>query len=209
MGELAERAFTEQRLLDAWSEARDAALADGEVGPEVERFEAAAARHVSELAEALSAGTFQPHPVARVEIAKPGGGVRRLAVPSLADRIVERALLAELDAVIDPLLLPWSFAYRHGLGVRDALACLVEAREAGAAWVARADIDDCFDHIPRWEVLRLLRAVISDTEAVDLVRRMLDRGVTGHRVPAAGRGLGLHQGSVLAPLLSNLYLDTF
>ena len=134
MGELTERAFTEQRLLDAWSDVRDAALADGEAGAEVERFEAAAARHVSELAAALSAGTFQPHPVARVEIAKRGGGVRRLAVPSLADRIVERALLAELDAVIDPLLLPWSFAYRHGLGVRDAVACLAEARDAGAAW---------------------------------------------------------------------------
>jgi len=82
MGELVERAFTEQRLLEAWDSVRDAALADGEAGPEVERFEAAAARHVSELAEALGGGTFQPHPVARVEIAKPGGGVRRLAVPT-------------------------------------------------------------------------------------------------------------------------------
>jgi hypothetical protein len=49
MGELLERAFTEQRLLDAWREVRDAALADGEGGPEVNRFEAAAARHVSQL----------------------------------------------------------------------------------------------------------------------------------------------------------------
>ena len=70
---------------------------------------------------------------------------------------MERGLLGELDAVIDPLLLPWAFAYRRGLGVRDALACLVEARDAGAAWVARADIDDCFDRIPRWEVVRLAR----------------------------------------------------
>jgi hypothetical protein len=52
-------------------------------------------------------------------------------VRSLIDRIVERALLAELDLVVDPLLLPWSFAYRRGLGVHDAVACLVEAREAG------------------------------------------------------------------------------
>jgi CRISPR-associated protein Cas1 len=63
---------------------------------------------------------------------QPAGGLRRLGVPSLVDRIVERALLEELDAVVDPLLLPWSFAYRRGLGVRDAVACLVEAREAGA-----------------------------------------------------------------------------
>lgn len=209
MGELLDRAFTEQRLLDAWDSVREAALADGEAGPEVERFEAAAARNVSELAASLADGTFQPSPVVRVEIAKSTGGVRRLAVPSLRDRIVERALLAELDAVIDPLLLPWSFVYRHGLGVRDAVACLAEARDAGAGWVARCDIDDCFDHIPRWEVIRRLREVVHDLAAVDLVRRFMDRPVIGEHVPHADRGLGLHQGSPLSPLLSNLYLDAF
>jgi group II intron reverse transcriptase/maturase len=209
VGDLLARAFTEQGLLDAWDQVREAALADGEAGPEVERFEAAAARRISYLAEDLADGTFKPSPVVRAEIAKPGGGVRRLEVPCLVDRIVERALLAELDLVIDPLLLPWSFAYRRGLGVRDALACLMEARDAGAAWVARADIDECFDRIPRWAVLRLLRAAVTDTQAVDLVRRLLDRPVAGERVATAERGLGLHQGSVLAPLLSNLYLDGF
>jgi hypothetical protein len=95
VGDLLARAFTEQALLDAWADARDAALADGEAGPEVERFEAA--RRVSQLAESLADGTFAPGPLMRVEIAKPAGGLRRLEVPSLADRIVERALLAELD----------------------------------------------------------------------------------------------------------------
>ncbi len=106
MGELLERAFTKQRLLDAWEAVRDAARADGDVGPEVERVEVAAARNVSSIAKALADGTFEPKPVVRVEIAKPSGGVRLLAVPVLTDRIVERALLAELDPLIDPLLLP-------------------------------------------------------------------------------------------------------
>ena len=209
MGEMFERAFTEQRLLDAWDAVRDSALADGEAGPAVEHFEAAAARHVSELAESLANGTFEPQPVVRVEIAKHSGGVRRLAVPSLRDRIVERALLAELDGVIDPLLLPWSFAYRHGLGVRDAVSCLAEARDEGATWVARCDIDDCFEHIPRWEVLRRLREVVADLAVVDLVRKLMDRPVVGERTPHAQRGLGLHQGSPLSPILCNLYLDAF
>jgi retron-type reverse transcriptase len=51
-------------------------------GPEVEHFEAAAARHIGELAESLSDGTFQPHPVVRAELAKPSGGTRRLAIPA-------------------------------------------------------------------------------------------------------------------------------
>jgi retron-type reverse transcriptase len=82
MGEMLERAFTEQRLLDAWGDVRAAALADGEAGAEVERFEAASARYVSEIAGALRDGTFQPHPVVRVEVIKHGGGVRKLAVPT-------------------------------------------------------------------------------------------------------------------------------
>ncbi|MEO3858501.1 reverse transcriptase domain-containing protein [Acrocarpospora sp. B8E8] len=182
MGELTARAFTEQNLLDAWHAVRESAFEDGEAGPEVERFEAAAARKISALAEELADGSFTPSPVIHVEIAKPSGGARILGVPLLIDRIVERALLAELDAVIDPILLPWSFAYRRGLGVRDAIAALVEARDAGAAWVARADIEDCFASIPRWEVLRRLRAVITDSAAVDLVGRLMDRPVAGRRV---------------------------
>src|SRR6266545_3442816 len=96
-------------LLDAWDEVRATALEDGVAGAEVERFEAAAARKISMLATDLADGSWEPSPVVRVEIAKPDGGFRQLGVPGLVDRIVERALLAELDQVIDPLLLPWSF----------------------------------------------------------------------------------------------------
>ena len=209
MGEMFERAFTQQRLLDAWKEARDAAYADGEAGAEVERFEAAAARNVSEIADVLASGTYEPKPVHRVEISKSGGGTRRLAIPCLEDRIVERALLAELDHVVDPLLLPWSFAYRKGLGVKDAIAALTEARDEGAQWVARCDIDDCFEHIPRWEVVRRLREAVHDLAVIDLVRKFMDRAVIGERTAYAERGLGLHQGSPLSPLLCNLYLDAF
>jgi retron-type reverse transcriptase len=116
MGEMFERAFTEQRLLEAWQEAREAALDDGDAGAAVEQFEAAAARNIGELSEGLADGTFEPQPVVRVEVAKPGGGTRKLSIPSLRDRIVERALLVELDAVIDPLLLPWSSPAGTGSG---------------------------------------------------------------------------------------------
>jgi CRISPR-associated protein Cas1 len=75
--------------------------------------------------------------------------------------------------------------------------------------VARADIDRCFDRIPRWEVLRRLRAVLTDPQAVDLLRRLMNRPVVGERTAQADRGLGLRQGSVLSPLLCNLYLDAF
>ncbi|HEX9352540.1 MAG TPA: hypothetical protein VF933_01795 [Streptosporangiaceae bacterium] len=65
MGELLARAFTEQALLDAWEQVRESALADGEAGPVVERFETAAARRISRLAEDLAGGSFTPGPLVR------------------------------------------------------------------------------------------------------------------------------------------------
>lgn len=123
--------------------------------------------------------------------------------------MIERALLAVLDPEIDPTLLPWSFAYRRGMGVKDAVAALTSARDTGMDWVARADIDDCFDRIPQWEVMRRLREIVDDERVVHLVGTLLDRRVIGARIAHGDRGRGLHQGSVLSPLLSNLYLNTF
>ncbi len=203
------RTFTQQALLDAWQEVRDSALADGRLDPELQQFEADAARRVSHMAVALAEGEWRPLPAHQIEISKPSGGTRKLTIPPLADRVVERALLVTLDREIDPSLLPWSFAYRRGLGTRDALAALTEARDTGATWVARADIRDCFDRIPRWEVMRLVRERIDDERIVHLIGLILDRPVTNRRTPPDDRGRGLHQGSALAPLLSNLYLDIF
>jgi len=209
MGVLYARAFTQQALLDAWDQVRDAALADGRPDREVDVFENDAARRVMELSTALELGEWQPQPAFRIEIPKPSGGTRKLTIPTLADRVVERALLAVLDPVIDPRLLPWSFAYRRGLGAKDAVAALTDARDSGCTWVARADIRDCFDRIPQWEVMRRLRECIDDERVVHLVGLILDRKVRGERTAQSDRGRGLHQGSTLSPLLSNLYLDKF
>lgn len=209
MGILFARAFTQEALLDAWDIVRDKALADGRPDSEVDRFEADAARRIMEISDQLTGGEWQPGPLHRVEIAKPSGGVRRLAVPRLEDRVVERALLAAIDPVVDPRLLPWSFAYRRGMGTKDAIAELVSARDSGMNWCARGDVTDCFDSIPRWEVMRLVRQAVDDERVVHLIGVLLDRRVVGGRTAPDDRGRGLHQGSVLAPLLSNLYLDTF
>lgn len=206
MGALLRRATSEEALLHAWTQVRENAYADGEPSAAVSAFEHRALSNLTRIAASFADGSYSPRPMTRITIPKPTGGVRRLAVGPVEDRIVERAILGVLDPMIDPLLSPWSFAYRRGLGVTDAIRALTAARDEGAFWVARTDIDECFESIPRWEVLQRLAEIVPDAQLVTLVGQLVGRLVMGEDHVG---GTGLHQGGGLSPLLSNLYLDRF
>jgi CRISPR-associated protein Cas1 len=140
----------------------------------------------------------------RVAIPREDGQVRQLHVPTVADRILERAVLAVLTPVIDPWLGPSSFAYRPGLAVADAVQAVARLRDEGLTWVARADVADCFPSIPIAHLQRLLSALVTDDRLVALLTSLLARRSTGEGgirpVP------GLAQGSPLSPLWANLVL---
>lgn len=213
VGYLLRRVADSEHLFKAWNEVRDNDLDDGVKSDHVREFERGALRKLAGLGEQLLSGEYKPGPVTAIEIPKSSGGTRLLAIPAVRDRIVERAVLEVLERFLDPVLSPWSFAYRSGLGVDDAIRALVRAREAGARWVVRADIADCFERIPRWPVVTRVKELVPDAELCLLVQHLVSRDATG---PAAGRvragrrqGRGLHQGSALSPALTNLYLDAF
>lgn len=205
MGELLERASRQQALLDAWHDVRNRARQEGKSGGAHAAFERDAARRLAQVSDELRSHTWRPSPVRRVVIPKPSGGQRQLGIPALEDRVVERAVLAVLDPVVDPELLPWSFAYRRGLGVQDALRCLLECRDEGAQWVTRGDFSRCFDEIPRSRLLDRLAQVVPDDALIEVVRLLVYRPERG----GESSSKGLHQGSALSPLLANVYLDRF
>ncbi|RKS07015.1 CRISPR-associated protein Cas1 [Nocardiopsis sp. Huas11] len=213
MGDLLRQVADSERLFSAWNEVRDNDLEDGVKSDQVQDFERGALRNLVELSEQLSAGEYEPGPVVAIEVPKSSGGTRLLAIPTVRDRIVERAVLEVMDPYLDPVLSPWSFAYRSGLGVADAIRALAQARDAGARWVVRSDISDCFERIPRWPVMTRVKEILPDAELCLLVQHLISRDATGraaHRVRAGRKqGRGLHQGSALSPALTNLYLDAF
>jgi CRISPR-associated protein Cas1 len=209
MGDLLHRAISEASLLGAWQEVQANDLEDGRVSDQVAAYARGVLGRLTDLGRELRAGTWRPAPVYATEIGKRSGGTRLLAVPAVEDRVVERAVMEVIDEYVDAVLLPWSFAYRKGLSVKDALHGLAAARDEGARWVVRADIKDCFERIPRWPAMTRLREVVPDPEICQLVQHLVNRRAVG---PAAGRirpGRGLHQGSSLSPVLTNLYLDAF
>lgn len=130
MGALLARAVSDEALLAAWDQVRANAYHDGEPAPAIMAFESRALTNLTELAGELADGRYRPRPMTGISIRKPAGGTRDLAIGAVRDRVVERAILDVLDPIVDPTLSPWSFAYRRGLGVRDAVRSLAEAGSA-------------------------------------------------------------------------------
>lgn len=208
-GSLLDALESERRLLDAWEDVLRAGSDDGPPSAELADWAETAATRVADIAAAFRDRTWRPSPVVSFQLSKPSGGVRNLAIPSISDRVVERALLELITPLVDPLLSPWSFGYRRGVGVNDAIRALVEARDDGLQVVLRVDIKDFFDNVPRWELLRRLGEVLTDPPVVVLVGDLMARRLVGRNAPRLRDGRGLHQGSPLSPLLANLYLDAF
>ena len=170
----------------------------------VSRFEQDAERRLERLQSDLISGTYRPGNLHQILIPKSDGSFRALAVPTVADRIVERALLTTITPHVDPWLGAASYAYRPGIGVADAVQAVARHREAGMDWVLRADIEDCFETVPRKHALRLLLAVLPDDSLHAVLTMMLERRVsTPHGLREVS---GVPQGTSLSPLMSNLVL---
>ncbi|MCS6912336.1 MAG: reverse transcriptase domain-containing protein [Myxococcales bacterium] len=183
----------------------------GTPGPDGITLAAFAARAEVELAKLsaeLLSGTYQPRPARRVQIPKPGGGYRHLAIGCVRDRVVAHALSATLSAVLDEQLHPFAFAYRRGRSPRQALEVVAAALAEGRQWVLRADIESFFEQIPIPLLLSALEAATGEPPLVAVVERLVGSGILvgGEIVDPLS---GTPQGLPLSPLLSNLYLLPF
>ena len=204
MSQIVARLASPDMLRTSWEEILANDRGDGMLGAGVARFAADAEARLEELATQLAAGTYAPGLLTRVELLREDGDVRLLHVPPVRDRIVERAVLAAVTPTVDPMLGPWSYAYRPGLGVADAVQALARLRDEGLGWVARADVADCFPSIPIGHLRRLITALVDDEPLLALINLFLDRASTGDGGTRAVPGLP--QGSPLSPLWANLVL---
>jgi RNA-directed DNA polymerase len=164
------------------------------------------ARHWEKIRSKLLAGTYQPTPVKRVEIEKPGGGMRLLGIPTVLDRFIQQLLLQVLRAIYEPLFSESSWGFRPGRQAHDAVrAAQVFARE-GKDWVVDFDLEKFFDRVNHDILMTRIGQTIRDKRVLRLIGRFLRSGVMINGV-VTETGEGTPQGGPLSPLLSNIYLD--
>ena len=188
-------------LCDAWERVADNKGAPGVDRVSIRRF----ARHWEEnlrrLQDLVRAGRYRPSRLRRIAIPKRGGGQRLLSIPTVADRVLQRALLNVLEPHFEQRFLTCSHGYRPGRSVRTALVDILRFRDYGATWVFDGDIDDCFPSLDHALLRGYLGQEIQDARLLGLVDKWLKVGIH-QRHPDRGIPLGMP----LSPLLCNVYL---
>jgi RNA-directed DNA polymerase len=197
------RAADSRNLRTAW----DYLAAEGgqAPGPDGLRFDELEDHEVWRLVRALGAAlkedTYRPGPDRKVPIPKAGGtGTRVLSIPSVIDRLVQRAVVQVLQPYLDCFLGEGCLGFRPGLGVNEALALAERLAVGEGRWVWLAeDLKNAFDNVPQQRLLDALRTLLPDGAMMRLLGRLVE----------TEGGIGIRQGGPLSPLLLNVYLNHF
>ena len=164
--------------------------------------------HKDELIGKILRGKYTPSPVRRVEIPKPDGGIRKLGIPTVIDRIIQQAISQKLMPIYEPKFSDGSYGYRPGRSAKDAISRVKEYAEEGYRYAVSLDLSKYFDTLNHERLLNLLRKEIEDERVIQIIKRYLKSGVMENGVVMETEE-GSPQGGNLSPLLANIYLDEF
>lgn len=205
---LIDKAWSERTLGLAWEKVKSNAGACGVDGITIGRFGKDSQNRLLAVKEQLKRGTYQPKPVKRVWIDKPGSAEKRpLGIPTVTDRVVQAAARMVIEPIFESRFHPHSYGFRPGRGCKDALRRVGELLEAGHTHVVEVDIKGYFDTIPHERLMELVRKRIADGRVLGLIEGFLKQGVLEETHWQEAKEEGTPQGGVISPLLANIYLD--
>src|SRR5436305_15233042 len=164
---------------------------------------------LDDLRAALKDGSFRPLPVREKQIPKPGGSgkVRRLGIPTIADRVVQAALKLVLEPIFEAGFKPVSYGFRPVRRAHDAIAEIHQFGTHGYRWVLDADIEAAFDNLSHSAALEPIRARVKDKRVLALVKAFLKAGVLTESGDREDTWTGTAQGGILSPLIFNVAMS--
>jgi len=164
---------------------------------------------LDELRSSVKDGSFRPLPVRERLIPKPGGSgkLRRLGIPTIADRVVQAALKLVLEPIFEADFVPVSYGFRPQRRAHDAIADIHRLGTQGYLWVLDADIEACFDSIDHQALMDRVRHRIADKRVLALVKAFLKAGIMTETGALKDSDTGTPQGGILSPVLANIALS--
>jgi len=212
---LYDKIYREDILAHAYEQARANKGAPGVDGQTFEQIESAGREEwLTGIRQELRNKTYQPQPVRRVMIPKPGGGERPLGIPSIKDRVVQTAAKIVLEPIFEADFEPSAYGYRPKRSAQDAIRKVHKLICEGYTDVVDADLSKYFDTIPHCELLQCVARRIVDRDVLRLIKMWLqapveERDENGKRRLTGGkdRHCGTPQGGVASPMLANLYMN--
>jgi RNA-directed DNA polymerase len=205
---LIDKVYADRTLELAWEKVKSNAGGSGVDNITVARFAKDCPRGLLGLKEQLRKASYQPLPVKRVWIPKPGTNEKRpLGIPTVRDRIVQTALRSVIEPIFEHRFAEHSYGFRPGRGCKDALRRVQGLLNEGHTWIVDADLKAYFDTIPKDRLMSRVKERIADSRVLTLIRSYLDQGVMEELTLHEPTEKGTPQGAVISPLLANIYLD--
>jgi RNA-directed DNA polymerase len=161
---------------------------------------------LADIRARLKTRMFRPLPVRQRMIPKPGGKLRKLGIPTVADRVVQAALKLVLEPIFEVDFASVSYGFRPNRRAHDAIAEIHHFGTAGYRQVLDADIEACFDSIDHAALMGQVRRRVTDKRVLALVKAFLKAGIMTETGAREDSDTGTPQGGILSPLLANIAL---
>jgi RNA-directed DNA polymerase len=201
-----EEVCSRENMLEAYKRVKRNKGSPGVDGLTVQKLLDHLKGHWKNIREQLLLGGYQPQPVRQVEIPKPSGGVRKLGIPTVVDRLIQQAILQVLQKEWDPTFSKNSFGFRPGRSAHQAVRQAQQYIRDGCEYVVDLDLEKFFDRVNHDILMDRVAKRVKDKRLLRLIRRYLEAGLMQNGL-ASIRTQGMPQGGPLSPLLSNLLLD--
>jgi len=206
MSQLMEQILSRDNMLLAYKKVKANKGAGGIDNISVDEIDEYLKENWDDIKERIQKRKYKPQPVLRVEIPKPNGGVRKLGIPTVMDRIIEQAIVQVITPIVEPHFSEYSYGFRPGRRAQQAVIKLLEYLNDGYIYIVDIDLEKFFDNVPQDKLMTLVGKIIKDPDTESLIAKYLKAGVM-EKGKYEETNRGTPQGGNLSPILSNIMLN--